>query len=70
MRPPARFVNRFGTCSKSGAECTPPELQGPTLRPLLGSRSSRFERLERFSHFPFNGGATRFDRFDSLLGSI
>eukprot|EP00969_Alexandrium_andersonii_P183440 8105873-Alexandrium_andersonii.AAC.1 len=43
----ARFFGRFGICANSGAESTPPELQGSTLRPFLGPRSSGFERLER-----------------------
>eukprot|EP00969_Alexandrium_andersonii_P305971 13525634-Alexandrium_andersonii.AAC.1 len=38
--PPARFVGRFGICAKNGADRTPPELQGPILRPCLGPRSS------------------------------
>eukprot|EP00969_Alexandrium_andersonii_P155580 6878831-Alexandrium_andersonii.AAC.1 len=41
------LVGRFGFCARSGAECTPRELQGPLLRPLLGLRSSNFERLKQ-----------------------
>eukprot|EP00969_Alexandrium_andersonii_P135017 5972659-Alexandrium_andersonii.AAC.1 len=34
----------------NGRECTPPELQGPMLRPFLGPSSSRFERLGPVSY--------------------
>eukprot|EP00969_Alexandrium_andersonii_P210362 9292731-Alexandrium_andersonii.AAC.1 len=40
------------------------------LRPVLGPCSSRFERLKHILAFSVNAGATRFDRFDSLPGSI
>eukprot|EP00969_Alexandrium_andersonii_P302433 13369173-Alexandrium_andersonii.AAC.1 len=66
-RSPARFVSRFGICANHGAERTLPELRGPILRRFLGPRSSRFERLEQFSHFASNAGAARLDRLDSLL---
>eukprot|EP00969_Alexandrium_andersonii_P278303 12302425-Alexandrium_andersonii.AAC.1 len=38
------FAVRFGICANSGAKSTPLELQGSTLRPFLGPRSSSFER--------------------------
>eukprot|EP00969_Alexandrium_andersonii_P219373 9688607-Alexandrium_andersonii.AAC.1 len=44
-------VGRFGICVKSAAERPLRELRGPILRPFLGPRSSRFERLTRFRIF-------------------
>eukprot|EP00969_Alexandrium_andersonii_P179892 7951532-Alexandrium_andersonii.AAC.1 len=42
------FIGGFGICANNGAERTPRELGGPILRPRLGPRSSRFERVKRF----------------------
>eukprot|EP00969_Alexandrium_andersonii_P368444 15472928-Alexandrium_andersonii.AAC.1 len=50
----ARFAGRFGICANTGAESTRQELQGPILRPCLGPRSSRFERLDQFRHVQFS----------------
>eukprot|EP00969_Alexandrium_andersonii_P318417 14065353-Alexandrium_andersonii.AAC.1 len=38
-------------CANNGAECTPRTLRVRSLRPLLGPRSSRPERLSRFCMF-------------------
>eukprot|EP00969_Alexandrium_andersonii_P078105 3444670-Alexandrium_andersonii.AAC.1 len=46
-RPPARFVGGFGICARNDTGSTRPEPQGQISRPLLGPRSSRFERSER-----------------------
>eukprot|EP00969_Alexandrium_andersonii_P008308 361886-Alexandrium_andersonii.AAC.1 len=49
-RTPSRpsFVGRSGICARNAAERTPQELRVPMLRPFLGPRSSRLERLKRF----------------------
>eukprot|EP00969_Alexandrium_andersonii_P354369 15442007-Alexandrium_andersonii.AAC.1 len=41
------FVGGFWICAKNGADRTPRELRGPILRPFLGPRNSRCERLKR-----------------------
>eukprot|EP00969_Alexandrium_andersonii_P100115 4415811-Alexandrium_andersonii.AAC.1 len=50
FRPPPSpaLVGGFGICANSCAERTRRELWGPIVRPVLGPRGSRFERLERW----------------------
>eukprot|EP00969_Alexandrium_andersonii_P150824 6669451-Alexandrium_andersonii.AAC.1 len=41
------FVGGFGIHTKSGVECTGWEIRGLVSRPLLGLRSSGFERAAK-----------------------